>query len=175
MTRNNFLFMLLILVFTTLAGCTQQTVDTPLYEGRPLDIGIIGDLPKIREKNIRFTEMTLDDLKVGNKLSAAVDAIFIQKEYLSEAADSKYAEVYQKAGIPFFFIESKKSYVPFIHEDLSYEELPDMSADTYATGYYQSGGKGQFWGYGLYNDQVNPSNIKDAYSRIFSTIASLPK
>lgn len=175
MVRNNFLLLLLIFVFTIPAGCAPQTVNTPLYEGRHLDIGIIGDVPKIREKNIRFTEMTLDNLKVSHKLSAAVDAVFIQKDYLSEAADSKYAEVYQKAGIPFFFIETKKSYLPFVDEDLSYEEVPDMSSDTYATGYYQSGGKGQYWGYGLYNDQVNPSNIKDAYSRIFNTIASLPK
>lgn len=175
MAKNKFPFMLFMFAFTILAGCTPYSPDTPLYEGKKLDIGMIGDAPEIRENNITFTEMTLDELKEGADFPSAVDAVFIQKDYLSDAADSKYAKVYQNAGIPFFFIESKKSYVPFVIEDLSYEEVPDLSPDMYASGYYQSGDKAQFWGYGLYNDQVNPPNIKDAYSRIFTTIASLPQ
>ncbi|KWX77491.1 hypothetical protein AMQ84_12135 [Paenibacillus riograndensis] len=164
---------LLLLMITMLTGCTSDSVDTPLYEGQPLEIGIIGDAPAIRERNISFTGMSMDDLKEGAMLPGNIDAVFITKDHLSEAAEPQYAQTYKKAGVPFFFIESMKSYIPFVYEDLSYEEVPDMQSGMYATGYYQSGGKMKYWGYGLYNDKVNSVNIKDAYSRIFATIASL--
>ncbi|MNO58968.1 hypothetical protein D3C76_495440 [compost metagenome] len=144
---------LLILMLMVLTGCASNSVDTPLYEGH--------------------TEISLNDLKEGAVFPNTVDAVFIGKDYLSEAAEPEYAQVYKKAGVPFFFIESMKSYIPFVYEDLSYEEVPDMQSGMYITGYYESGGKMQYWGYGLYNDKVNSVNIKDAYSRIFTTIASL--
>lgn len=164
---------LLILMIMMLTGCASNSVDTPLNEGQSLEIGVIGDAPAIRERNISFTEMSFDDLKEGSVFPNTVDAVFIGKDYLSEAAEPEYAQVYKNAGVPFFFIESMKSYIPFVYKDLSYEEVPDMQSGTYITGYYQSGGKMQYWGYGLYNDKVNSVNIKDAYSRIFATIASL--
>ncbi|MNC63526.1 hypothetical protein D3C75_1136530 [compost metagenome] len=96
------------------------------------------------------------------------------KEHLSEAADARYAEVYQTAGLPFFFIESKKSYMPFVLEDVAYEDIKDINDGVYATGYFNSEGKWEFWGTGLYNDKVNSTNIKSAYSRVFETINNWP-
>jgi hypothetical protein len=43
----------------------------------------------------------------------------------------------------------------------------------YATGYLQIGEASKFWGYGLYNGKVNEPNIKDVYSRMFTTIESI--
>ncbi len=113
---------LLLLMITMLTGCTSDSVDTPLYEGQPLKIGIIGDAPAIRERNISFTGMSMDDLKEGAMLPGNIDAVFITKDHLSEAAKPQYAQTYKKAGVPFFFIESMKSYIPFVYENLSYEE-----------------------------------------------------
>lgn len=163
-----FLFLLMIV-----AGCRSDTVDTPLYEGKNLNIGIIGNAPKVREDNVKFTTINFAELEEGKKLASKFDAVFIMKEHLSEAAQSKYAKVYKHAGIPFFFIESRKSYIPFIDEKISYEDFPEVESGEYAAGYFQSGEYIQSWGYGLYNDKVNEPNMKDAYSRIFRTIESI--
>ncbi|MNW41968.1 hypothetical protein D3C74_191280 [compost metagenome] len=76
------------------------------------------------------------------------------------------------AGIPFFFFKSKKSFIPFINEDLEYDDVPDLSSDMYAIGYFPSEEDSQFIGYGLYNDVENEKNITDVYSRVFLTIES---
>lgn len=95
------------------------------------------------------------------------------KEHLQEADDNKYVKVYTNAGIPFFFMESTKSFMPFVREDISYEDISDTGSGMYATGYLQIGEASKFWGYGLYNDKVNEPNIKDVYSRMFTTIESI--
>ncbi|ENQ3107875.1 hypothetical protein SAMN04488168_11135 [Bacillus sp. 491mf] len=163
-----FFFILMIL-----AGCNSNTVNSSLYKGKSLNIGIIGNAPQVREENVKFTTITLNELEEGKTLASKFDAVFIMKEHLSEAADSKYAKVYKETGIPFFFIETKKSYIPFVYEKVSYEDFPKVESGEYATGYFQEGENIQSWGFGLYNDNVNEANIKDVYTRIFSTIESL--
>jgi hypothetical protein len=168
------LFPVLLLILVMLTGCKSDTVDTPLYDGKNLVIGVIGNSPKVREENVKFKNINFNKLEEGKNLSSAFDAIFIMKEHLSKAANSKYAAVYKNSGIPFFFIESTKSYIPFVNEHISYEDSPNIGDQTYATGYFQSGeGKDQYWFYGLYNDKVNENNIKDVYTRIFTTIESV--
>ncbi|RED51097.1 hypothetical protein [Cohnella lupini] len=168
----NRISMILIIICFVLAGCNSDTIDTPRYEGKTLVIGVIGDAPTTREKNVNFKKTTFSQLEDQN-LYPNFDAIFIMKEHLTEAANQKYAKEYINAGIPIFFMESKKSYLPFINEELSYDEVPDLSSDNYAIGYFQSGNEHQHWGYGLYNDKENEHNIEDVYTRIFTTIESL--
>lgn len=173
------LFPFTLFILLILAGCTNveaNTVDTPLYDGKPLLVGVIGDSPAVRESNVEFRQITFKQLEEGTHLSTEFDAIMIMKGHLSEAAESKYAQVYKSSNIPYFFIESTKSFVPFVTEELSYDQVSELSNLDYATGYFQTGDdQYQSWGYGLYNDKVNESNIKDVYSRIFTTIASIEK
>lgn len=172
MMNKTIAFVLLILIMLT--GCKSETVDTPLYNGKSLVIDVIGNSPKVREENVKFKNINFSKLEEDKNLSSEFNAIFIMKEHLSEAASSKYAAVYKNSGIPFFFIRSNKSYIPFVNEQISYEDSPKIEDQTYATGYFQSGeGKYQYWGYGLYNDKVNENNIKDVYTRIFTTIQSV--
>lgn len=156
--------MILFFICFIVTACNSDTVDSPRYTGKSLVIGVIGDAPNVREKDVDFKQITFKQLE---DLSPDYDAIFIMKEHLSEAATQK------NAGIPFFFIETTKSYLPFINEELSYDDAPDLSSDTYATGYYQLDKEFQYWGYGLYNDKVNESSIADVYTRIFTTMGSL--
>lgn len=168
------IFPVVLLIFIILTGCKNETVDTSLYNGKNLIIGVIGDSPKVREGNVKFKNINLNKLEEGKHLSSEFDAIFIMKDHLSEAANRKYAAIYKNSGIPFFFIGSTKSYIPFVNEQISYTDSPNIEDQTYATGYFQSGeGKYQYWGYGLYNDQINENNIKDVYTRIFTTIKSV--
>ncbi|MEH7503739.1 hypothetical protein V7152_17280 [Neobacillus drentensis] len=164
----------LLLTLSILSACsnnTNEVKDSPLYDGEKLTIGVVGKIPKVREQNIVFKNIELKDLSQKN-LASKYNAVFITKEHLSEAANAPYAKIYKNSGIPFFFIESKKSFVPFINEDINYKEFPD-SAGEYASGYYQSGDSGQSWGFGLFNDTVNEVNIEDVFSRIFKTIESV--
>ncbi|MEO3946450.1 hypothetical protein [Gorillibacterium sp. CAU 1737] len=148
-----------------------ESVETALYTGKSLSIGVVGDAPSVREPNIHFKKLSLDQMRELTP-SSDLDAVFIRKGHFHEAADQEYAKVYQEAGIPFFFIDTHKTCTPFINEDLSYEDVPDLSME-YAAGYYQSGEKYQRWGFGLYNDIVNEANIRDVYSRIFMMIESV--
>ncbi|WP_369436344.1 hypothetical protein [Lysinibacillus fusiformis] len=53
--------------------------------------------------------------------------------------------------------------------------MSDAQTGDYATGVYnQSNDEMLYWGYGLYDDVRNEKNIKDAYTRIFTTIDELP-
>lgn len=172
MNKFSKIFLLMLFMLCVLPGCTSDVIDTPEYEGKYLVIGVIGEPPEIREKNVSFKKMTFSQL-VELQSPYNFDAVFITKENLPEAADQEYAKIYKTSGIPFFFIESKKSYLPFTYEEMSYDEVPDISSDTYATGYFQYGEKFQYWGYGLYNDKLINSNIEDVYTRIFATIESI--
>ncbi len=173
MLMNRKIILVLLFVLTILSACNKNEVkDSPLYEGAKLAIGVVGEIPKVREENIVFKNIALEDLKQGN-ISSELNAVFIMKEHFTEAAKAPYAKVYKESGIPFFYIESKKSYVPFVDEETDYEDFPDTKSGDYAAGYYQLGEEGKYWGYGLYNNAVNASNILDAYSRIFKTIDEL--
>ncbi|WP_338780580.1 hypothetical protein [Metabacillus sp. FJAT-52054] len=167
--------LILLIVLSILSACNSnknEIKDSPLYKGKELTIGIIGKPPAIREENIVFRKMELKGLSEKN-LASKFNSVFIMKEHLSEAAKASYASIYRNSGIPFFFIESKKSYIPFVLEDADYEDFSDSKSGYYASGYYQSGEEGRHWEFGLYNDKVNKVNILDAYSRIFKTIETV--
>ncbi|WP_449600540.1 hypothetical protein [Paenibacillus sp. Marseille-Q9583] len=175
--RKIILNSLIILIFIFVTGCTSNadTVDTPLYSGKSLFIGVVGEVPKIREEHVHFTSISFEALEDYSKLSSQYDAVVITKEHLKEADDNKYVKVYTNAGIPFFFIGATKSFMPFVLEDVSYDHysLTNFNNDMYVTGYLQTGETYRTWGYGLYNDKVNEPNIKDVYSRMFTTIESI--
>ncbi|CAH1057017.1 hypothetical protein [Paenibacillus pseudetheri] len=175
--RKIILNALIILIFIFVTGCTSNadTVDTPLYSGKSLSVGVVGETPEIREDHIHFTSISFEELEDYSKLSSNYDAVVIMKEHLQEADDNKYVKVYTHAGVPFFFIESTKSYMPFVLEDVSYEHssLTNFNNDMYAIGYLQTGESSKNWGYGLYNDIVNDPNVNDAYSCMFTTIESI--
>lgn len=156
-----------------LVACSSASPDFDLYEGKPLSIAVIGDIPDVKEEQISFQEITIEDLLERNLQT--YDAVFITKEHLSEAAGGQYADVYLNSGIPFFFIEATKTYHPFIEQDLTYEDGYDIKhiSKHYAVGYFSSKTEeDRYWYFGLYNDVVSEENIKATYSTIFGTIAS---
>lgn len=175
--RKIILNSLIILIFIFVTGCTSNadTVDTPLYSGKSLFIGVVGEVPKIREEHVHFTSISFDELADYTKLSSQYDAVVITKEHLKEADDNKFVKVYTNADVPFFFIGATKSFMPFVLEDVSYEHssLTNFNNDMYVTGYFHNGEKFRSWEYGLYNGKENKPNIKNVYSGIFTTIESI--
>lgn len=162
------LFSVLFIVF----GCSkpEPEFEFEFYKGNSLHIGIIGEEPEIKENNITFTSIDFSAIENLDNL-LKYDAIFITKDNLVEADKSKYAEIYNNSPIPFLFIETPKSYVPFIYDDIDFKDFPDDDSGAYA--YLYDGKSKKNWGYGLYNDEVNERNIQEAYSRIFNTIEEI--
>ncbi len=152
----------------------EDEFESPVYEGGTLNIGVIGQSPEVREQIVNFQSINIDELEsnTGN-ISTDFDAICIMKDHLEQAAENQYAKVYSELKIPVFFIESKKAYVPFINDDITYERSPDVDDQMYATGVIsKEDGTFDAWGFGLYNDTENETNIKSVYSKIFDTIES---
>lgn len=167
-SKGNLVITLLSVLFL-LFGCSkpEEIIEFEIYKGKSLHIGIIGEEPKVREDNIRFTRIDFTELQnVDN-----YDAIFITKENLEEADKSQYATVYKNSPRPFLFIETPKSYVPFIYEDIDFENYPDDESGAYA--YLYDSKSEKYWGFGLYNDEVNEKNIQGTYSTIFKTIEEI--
>ncbi|WP_168929044.1 hypothetical protein [Paenibacillus dokdonensis] len=168
--------MLLLLFLLVVTGCqNRNTMNGPLYKGRPLTIGVIGDEPVVRESNITFKPLTLEELeKNPAKLSSQFDAVFITKDYFREASEPQYTKVYKTAAIPFIFIKLDKLLTAYTVEQLSYDDVPDAFNLMFASAVYQAPGADEpkLWGFGLYNDVENETNVKTTYSTIFSSIES---
>jgi len=165
----------LIMVLIFLMGCSVTNVDkTEKYQGERLRIGVIGDVPEIRESQVKFEKIDFDLLKEDD-FNSRYDAIFITQNNLPDASKDEYAVIYKNSNIPFYFIETEKSYVPFAYEGLSYENALDFAKDMYITGllYNKNNSKYRTWGYGLYNDTKNEPNIKGVYSRVFADISEI--
>ena len=161
----------LIFVLFIVFGCSkpEEIIEFEIYEGKSLRIGIIGEAPKVRENHVSFTPITFEELQDIDSISK-YDAIFITKDNLVEADNSKYTNIYNSSPIPFLFIETP-SYVPLVREYIDFEDYPDGDSGAYA--YLIDGKSEKYWGYGLYNDEVNEQNIQSAYSRIFKTIEEI--
>ncbi|ACD22483.1 MULTISPECIES: hypothetical protein [unclassified Clostridium] len=167
--RKYFKVITIIIAVIFLSGCNNIKLEK--YTGENLNVGVIGEIPEIREDNVIFNKITFKDLEEKNTLSK-YDAIFITKDNLIEASEGKYSSIYKEGIVPFFFIESTKGDIPFIYEELSYEEVPQQgNPPFYAVGIYIKDSKLSSIEYGLYNDIKNKKNIEDVYSRIFKTIS----
>jgi hypothetical protein len=160
---------MLITILTACNGRSPQSVKSDIYISEALKIGIIGETPKVSEKQIKFVEIQFTDLD-NSTFDSQYDAIFITKDNLTEAAGDKYASIYKESKIPFFFIQTEKGHIPFTEEELSYEEAPEVQDQSHATGIIVENNKLKYWTYGLYNDIENEDNVKDVYTRIFETI-----
>ncbi len=166
-------YFLLGLIFSILTACNKsipQSVDVEQYSGRNLSIGVIGQAPKVwEEEKVEFVGIQFSYLE--EEFISQFDAVIISEDNLSEASQAQYTSIYKKSGIPYFFIQSDKSHVPFTQEDLSYEDVPNLSELEYAIGILYDNNDLMYWGYGLYNDIENQENIEDVYTRIFQTIS----
>ncbi|MFD0048526.1 hypothetical protein ACFVHQ_04150 [Actinomycetes bacterium NPDC127524] len=171
MRRLKYLFILVILT-AVLAACASAPDFKP-YNGNSLRIAVVGEPPVVKEEHVRFTKISFDEMTIGKLKS--YDAVFIAKNNLYKAAESKYTDVYLKSAIPFFFIGTY-NYIPFIKKDIAYNKSWNWKPGLeYAVGIQalKNNDTVKCWGYGLYNDEMTDENIGDVYSRIFEQIDKL--
>lgn len=158
-----------------LFGCNNDTTNNEIYKGQSLTIAVIGDIPEVREENINFEAVSLEEISQKTEaISNKFDAVFIMSEVFSEADENRYIATYKDLTIPIFFIETTKAHLPFVTENVIYETAPEISEDLYAAGYQYSelkeGPREDTWRYFLNDDVKTSLKIKDVYSNIFKTI-----
>ncbi|WP_454190171.1 hypothetical protein [Paenibacillus sp. Marseille-Q7038] len=163
------LFALLAYVIVSYSLTTTNSSKNKPYDGKELRIGMVGEAPVVREKQVSFHNINLQQMK---EQSIHLDAIFISKEFLVQAAAPEFAKVYKELEIPVFFLQSQRSYIPFFYEGISYEDAPDTSADlSFATALVpKQGNEMGYWQFEVYNDRRNKRNIQSVYSKMFGAI-----
>ncbi|OLS36756.1 hypothetical protein [Bacillus sp. MRMR6] len=151
---------------------TNEDPEFEMYEGKPLNIAVVGESPEIKEKQVSFSGFSFEKIMLMSNDLDSYDAVFIMQENLSQAAESQYADVYLNSTIPFFFI-SAKSHIPFTVNTTEYNESWDWTpGNSYAVGVLKSAEDDSLksWGFGLYNDEMIEEHIKEMYSRIFKQV-----
>lgn len=154
-------------------------MDEEIYNGRELNIGVIGKIPTVREQNINFEQTSFTELSKHH--SVDYDAVFIMEDYLSEAATSSNIRLYQELKIPFFFVGSKALNIPFIehNSELSYEDYVQQINDeqTYISGILYvdetEGYKGWTFDYAVKNNQFMHENLEEIYSNVFRVVEDI--
>ncbi|MBP1940384.1 hypothetical protein [Cytobacillus luteolus] len=160
----------IISLFVALSACSHTSPEFEIYEGKSLSIAVIGTSPLVKESQVKFNEISFDELLNNNLMS--YDAVLIMKEHLNQASESQYADVYLNSGIPFFFL-SAKAHIPFTSKDEKYSDFWGWSSgENYAAGVLisEEGDTLKSWGFGLYNDEKKEAHIQEMYSRIFKTV-----
>jgi hypothetical protein len=123
----------------------------------------------VREKNIFFKSIGIDEIKT---YPLEYDAIIISQDKLRVASKQLKEDIIINAEIPFLFIKSEKSYMPFTIDELEYDDVT-WSSDYYITFIYYIDGNLNWMNYRLYNDKENTKNIEGVYSRAFELISIL--
>ncbi|WP_374723949.1 hypothetical protein [Calidifontibacillus erzurumensis] len=182
MKWSGILTIILLTSFFFVSACEQPiSKDATLYKGKALRIIVIGNMPVIREEQVRFKEMTFESLYNADLNS--YDAVFIMPYYLSEAANIKNKKIYRQSKIPIFFIGTKASYLPFItftesENELSYEDYVKRINDdeNFVVGILYTEDYLQSWKFCYGNSIKNLSREADElriYSDVFRVIESL--
>ncbi|MBD8069626.1 hypothetical protein [Bacillus sp. PS06] len=170
----NYLSFLLLLLTFSLTACTQSPV-FELYEGRPLEIAVIGEPPEVNEEQVVFREISFD--QIASEELDSYDAVIIRENNLSEAAEGKYADIYLNSTIPFFFI-SANNHIPFTVKETGYNESWHWTTgkgESYAVGVLliKESESLKSWGFSIGDDYNEDEHIKDIYSSIFKEIDEL--
>ncbi|QHS23790.1 hypothetical protein GWK91_12910 [Virgibacillus sp. MSP4-1] len=166
--------MLGTLVF--LGACQSNEVAEEPYEGTPLKIAVVGEKPEVREEQIIFKTLSLEELYRSH--SDKYDAVFIREEHFSDASHKKYVEMFKKKRVPSFFVASKANTIPFqdLENPISYKEAAKKINDTqnYISGFLYEGAdegyQGWKFSYPVKNSEIQRENVQGIYSTVFKVV-----
>lgn len=167
--KRKFVMFILFVLTMSLTSCVSN-VNFETYDGDPLQIAVVGNIPIVKEQQVKFKKVSMDEIPSMDL--GSYDAVFIREDQLLEASENQYTDVYLASSIPFFFFGTN-NFLPFTQENYAYNQSSYWTRGTsYTVGILALEGSGQFntWGYGFYNDLKTEDHIRDIYSRIFKTI-----
>ncbi|MCL1700938.1 amino acid oxidase [Lysinibacillus sp. Bpr_S20] len=110
---------LFIVSLLLLAACSNDEVK---YDGAPLKIAIVGDIPELKNEKIHFEPISLDEFSEDTMhISTNFDAVMITPVMFEEASDDRFVKVYKNSKMPIIFFDSAKRHLPFTNDGLTYE------------------------------------------------------
>ena len=119
MRLNMILSIISIFFLLTLSACSNNEVK---YDGKPLKIAVIGDIPELNNEKIHFEPISLDEFGEDTAhISTNFDAVMITPVMFEEASNDKFVKVYNNSKIPIIFFDSEKRNLPFTNEGTTYE------------------------------------------------------
>ena len=119
MRLNMILSIISIFFLLTLSACSNDEIK---YDGEPLKIAVIGDIPELNNKKVHFESISLDEFSEDTvNISTNFNAVMITPVIFEEASNDRFVEVYSNSKIPIIFFDSKIRHLPFTNGGLTYE------------------------------------------------------
>ncbi|MFC9539164.1 amino acid oxidase [Lysinibacillus sp. NPDC056959] len=110
---------LFIVSLFLLVACSNNEVK---YDGAPLKIAVVGDIPELYNEKIHFKPISLDEFSEDTlTISTNFDAVMITPVMFEEASEDRFVKVYKNSKMPIIFFDSRKRNLPFTNEGLTYE------------------------------------------------------
>lgn len=111
---------ILIISLLLLASCSNQFAN---YEGAPLNIAVIGNVPEMNNEKITFKTITLEEFNEKYLEAASeLDAVMITPGMFEKASEDRFIEVYNNSKLPIIFFDSPKRHFPFVNDSITYNE-----------------------------------------------------
>lgn len=153
---------------------SKLAINEMKYDGAPLNIAVIGDVPDVNNEKIHFESLLLEKLSEDtSSISKNFDAIMITPKVFEAASNDKFAEIYKGLETPIIFFNSNKRHFPFVNEGLTFETAHFDSLDngSHTTIYLNdiNADKDETWYF--YLDDKNKLDI--LYTDIFNKIEEL--
>lgn len=162
---------ILILVVLFLAACNNNEIR---YDGKLLNIAVIGESPKLENDKIHFEQLSLEQFKEDTfNVAKKFDAIMVTPEMFEAASDDTYVESYQTYEIPIIFFNSNKRHLPFVRDGLTYEtaDFDALDNGSHTTIYLYNMNEDNDDAWFFYLD--NQKNINELYTDIFQKVEAL--
>lgn len=167
--------LILIMSLLLLCSCSNQEMN---YDGAPLKIAVIGDIPEMNNGKITFEAITLEEFsKKVLKAASLWNAVMITPSMFEKASDDRYIDVYNNSNVPVIFFDSPKSYYPFVNTDVTYTTAhwDSLKNGSHTTIYLHSNlndseeNKEDAWYFYLEDEK----NINQLYEEVFKKIEEL--
>ena len=175
---KRFIFILVSITFFLIACSNDDNSSKASGSGESslnttLEIAYVGQTPEVNDENINLTSLQLDDVNEEREnLESEYNVIFFMPDIFSEASQNKYTTMFKELTIPAVFIETEKSEIPFVTEDMSYDEVPEVAeTDHFAIIYTYNGEGNDFKEDVWYID--NSEDVNDNYRNLFKKIEEL--
>lgn len=123
MRLNMILSIISIFLLLTLGACANNEIK---YDGTPLKIAVIGDIPELNNEKIHFEPISLDEFSEDVvQISTNFDAVMITPLMFEEASDDRFVDIYSNSEMPIIFFNSNRGQYPFVFEKMNYQVAQD--------------------------------------------------
>ncbi|MBK3495153.1 hypothetical protein JFL43_09855 [Viridibacillus sp. YIM B01967] len=132
---------------------------TRAYDGRKLNIAIIGENLERTYNQVTFTNVEADEL---NNAKTAYDAFYITDQYFNELSQKKWKKTFRNIKTPVFFLNMDEHTFIYYTGELTYDKH-SFPSNSNSEGFVNVKVKGEknvhYWGYGDPSDSTNPNEV----------------